>query len=266
MNKFKSPKVLLFDIETSPILGYVWDLWEQNVALNMIHNDWHILSWSAKWLGDPVSKIMYQDQRNVKNIEDDKILLKGIWKLLNEADIVITQNGRRFDVKKLNARFIINGFQPPSSFKHIDTLVLAKRHFAFTSNKLEYLTNTLCVKNKKSTHKKFSGFNLWKQCLAGNLDAWKEMERYNKKDVTSLEELYNKLIPWSDNSPNFNLYHDELCNICKCGAKKFKKRGFAFTTTGKFQRLQCLECGAWTRDSVNLFSKEKRSALKRHIK
>lgn len=261
MNK---PKVLLFDIETSPILGYVWDLWDQNVALNQIFRDWHVLSWSAKWLGDPPSKTMYMDQRNIKNIENDKNILKEIWKLLDEADVVITQNGKRFDVKKLNARFIKHNFKPPSSFKHIDTLSLAKKHFAFTSNKLEYLTNTLCRKYKKSSHKKFSGFTLWKECLKGNILAWQEMEKYNKYDVLSLEELYNILIPWSNNSPNFNLYNDNIANVCKCGSKKFERRGFSYTTIGKYQRFKCCSCGAWSRDSLNLFSKEKRASLKRN--
>ena len=259
----KGPKVLIFDIETAPILGYVWQLWDQNVALNQINKDWHILSWSAKWLHDPATKVMYMDQRHAKNIEDDSGILKKIWELLDEADIVITQNGKSFDQKKLNARFILNGFQPPSSYKHIDTKLIAKRHFAFTSNKLEYMTDKLCTQYKKLKHAKFSGFELWKECLAGNLAAWKEMETYNKYDVLSLEELYTKLIPW-DSSINFNLYHDDETNECKCGSTDLIKNGFYYTASGKFQKHKCKKCGAETRDRTNLFSKEKKAALKTH--
>ncbi len=259
--KKQGPRVLVFDIETSPILGYVWGLWENNVALNQIHSDWHVLSWSAKWLDDPPSKIMYQDQRRAKNIEDDKNLLKGIWKLLDEADIVITQNGQAFDVKKLNARFVIQGFQPPASYKHIDTKILAKRKFAFTSNKLEYMTDKLCTKYKKQKHKTFSGFDLWKECLAGNIYAWKEMERYNKYDVLSLEELYKKLISW-DTSIDFNLYSNSTEIVCKCGCDDFKKQGFFYTSRGKYQRYKCKECGAETRDGVNLLNRAKTNSLR----
>jgi DNA polymerase elongation subunit (family B) len=254
------PKVLIFDIETSPILGFVWSIWEQNVALNQIDTDWHVLSWAAKWLDAPADEIMYMDQRNAKNIEDDSKLLEGIWKLLDEADVVITQNGKNFDQRKLNARFVINGFQPPSSYKHIDTKILAQKHFGFTSHKLEYMADKLCVKYKKSDHSKFSGFELWKECLAGNKEAWKVMEEYNKYDVLSLEELYNVLIPW-DNSVNFNLYTDSIINACKCGSVKFKKHGFAYTQVGKFQRYKCLKCGSEMRDRVNLFTKEKKDSL-----
>lgn len=96
--------------------------------------------------------------------------------MLDEADIVITQNGRKFDQKKLNARFILNGFKPPSSYKHIDTLVIARKHFGFTSNKLKYMTDKLCTKYKKLDHSKFPGMELWRECLKGNSEAWTEME------------------------------------------------------------------------------------------
>jgi uncharacterized protein YprB with RNaseH-like and TPR domain len=259
----KGPKVLLFDIETAPIVAHVWTLWENNVGLNQIVADWHVLSWSAKWLGDNASQVMYDDQRNAKNIEDDKRLLQGIWDLLDQADIVITQNGKSFDQKKLNARFILNGFQPPSSFKHIDTKLIAKRHFAFTSNKLEYMTDKLCVKYKKLQHKEFPGHEMWTQCLKGNIKAWEAMEIYNKYDVLSLEELFTILIPW-DSTINFNLYHDAEENTCKCGSSEFIRNGFYYTSSGKYQKLRCKKCGAETRCRENLFSKEKRAALKVH--
>lgn len=257
----KSPKVLLMDIETKPILAYVWGLWENNVSLNQIHTDWSVLSWSAKWLGDSVDKIMYSDQRKAKNIDNDKRILKQIWKLLDKADIVIAQNGKAFDHKKLNARFILNGMQPPSTYKIIDTMLIAKKHFAFTSNKLEYMSEQLCTKYTKLKSKKFPGFDMWLQCIAGNGAAWKEMEKYNKHDVLALEELYNKLIPW-DNTINFNVYSEDTKIRCTCGSTKFSKNGYAYTATGKFKRFKCKKCGSETRSRVNELSKEKKASLR----
>lgn len=255
------PKVLVFDIETAPIIGYVWGLWDNNVSLNQVKSDWYVLSWSAKWLGSAPSEIMYADQRNANNIENDGKILKKIWELLDEADIVVTQNGKSFDQKKLNARFVINGMKPPSSYKHIDTKLLAKKHFGFTSNKLEYMTDKLCKKYKKLTRTKFPGFEMWSECLKGNLKAWKEMERYNKYDVLSLEELYTKLIPW-DSSVNFNLYHEEDTQVCTCGSTSFLKRGFYYTNVGKYQRYRCNTCGAETRDRKTCLDKYKNASLK----
>jgi len=257
----KAPKVLIFDIETAPMLAYVWGLWDQNVGLNMIKEEWYVMSFAAKWLGDPASKVMYCDQEHIKPQKNDKKLLQEIWDLLDEADIVITQNGIKFDQKKLNARFIMQGLKPTSSYRHIDTLRIAKRHFAFTSNKLAYMTDKLCVKYKKLSHGNFAGFDLWKQCMDHNPKAWEEMKKYNKYDVLSLEELYYALIPF-DNTIDFNVYHEGLGSICKCGSEEFKSAGFFYTSSGKFKKYICKSCGHETRDKVNLLSKNKKKSLK----
>lgn len=254
------PKVLLYDIETAPMIGYLWSIWEQTIGLNQIVKDWHLLSYSAKWLGD--SQIMYADQRRSKDIEDDKKLLQDLRTLLDQADIVITQNGVKFDNKKVNARLINHGLQPPSSYKNIDTYRVARSKFGFTSNRLEYLAKYLGVKHKKLTKRKFSGFELWKACLAGDAAAWKEMERYNKRDVVVLEEVYKKLIPW-DNKINFGLYYQQPHTRCQCGSTSFTRNGFKYTTVGKYQRYKCTECGSEAKDATNLIDKASRSKLLR---
>lgn len=251
-------RILVFDIETAPILAWVWKLFDENIGLNQIEQDWFVMCFAAKWIDR--DEVFYFDQRNAPDIEDDKQVLAEIWKLLDQADIVITQNGKKFDKKKLYARFIQNGFKPPTSFRHIDTLQIAKKHFAFTSNKLEYLTNTLNVKFKKLDHAKFSGFKLWKECLKGNVDAWNEMEEYCKHDVTSLEELYKHLRPW-DNTINFSVYSDNDANYCLCGSDDFKEQGFKYTNSGKFVRYVCSNCGAEYFDKNNQLDKEKRKNM-----
>lgn len=192
----KEPKILIFDIETAPILAHVWGLFDQNVGLNQIQSDWHVLSWAAKWAGDPPSKVMYQDQRNAKDVTNDKKILQSIRELLDQADLVITQNGIKFDSKKLNARFLFHEIKSPSSYRHRDTLKMAKKHFNLTSYKLEYMTDKFCKKYKKQKHKKYPGHELWKECLRGNKEAWKEMQKYNIHDVLATEELYNVLKQW----------------------------------------------------------------------
>ena len=251
----KQPKILFFDIETAPILAYTWDIWNQNISLNQIKQDWFVLSWSAKWRGD--NKIMYKDQRNAPDVSNDKELLQGIWDLLDEADIVVTQNGKSFDQKKLYARFIIHGMQPPSSFQHHDTKKIASKHFAFTSNKLEYLTDKLNTKYKKI---KNSGFSLWTRCLAGELKAWKEMEKYNKHDVLALEELYEKFKSWEP-TVNYSVFDDGLNTICVCGSEGIKKKGYAYTAIAKYQRYVCTDCGKNYQGRSNLLSTEKNKCL-----
>ena len=256
-------RTLIIDIETAPILGNVWSLWKQNVGLNQIHKDWYILSYSAKWEGE--DEIMYSDKRDSYDDEDDSELLQEIWELLDEADIVCGQNSQKFDTKKINARLIFNGFKPPSPYRQVDTMLMAKRHFGFTSNKLEYMTDKLCTRYKKLDHGKFAGFNLWKACLAGNQEAWQEMQDYNSVDVLSTEELYHKLRPWVNNHPNINVYTEEDTTLCTCGHDDWTHSGYHYTNLSKFDKFKCNNCGATQRGRVNLIPKNKRKGLKANV-
>jgi hypothetical protein len=242
----KKPKILTIDIETCPLESWTWGTWDQTVGLEQIKTEWTLLSYAAKWLGK--REVIFADTggRGVKHVRDDKKLLGEIWKLLNEADIVIAQNGVKFDVKKINARLIMNGFGPYSPIRVIDTYQVAKKHFGFTSNKLEwmslYLTDT-----PKSKHKKFPGFELWKECLNDNPAAWLEMKKYNKRDVVATEKVYLKQRPWIVNHPNLSTYSETGPTCPKCDSLDIIKQGFATTQAGKYQQFQCLNCGAWPR-------------------
>lgn len=272
--KYKSPadrgtkkgqaRILILDIETAPILGNVWRIWKENVGLNQIDRDWFILSYGAKWLGDDA--IIYEDQSKVPldDIENDKALLGKLWKLLDEADIVVAHNGRKFDVRKINARLILNGFKPPSPYKIVDTLEIAKAAFAFTSNRLEYLADKLNKTYRKQKHGDYPGFELWKAVMAGDKKAWAAMRTYNEHDVLSLEEVYLALRPWDRRHPNVDVFDTEneqhACPVC--GSYHVQKRGFYFTNSGQYQRYQCTEetCGAWSRSRYTINTTAKRKA------
>ena len=255
----KGARILLIDIETAPIIGSVWKLFDENLGLSQIKTDWHLLSFSAKWLGE--KEVFYYDQSKAKDIENDKPLLDKLWKFMDEADIIVGQNSKRFDVRKIQARMVIHGMTPPSPFRQLDTMEMAKRSFGFTSYKLEYMSDKLCTKYKKLTQRKFNGFELCKECLAGNKAAWAEMKRYNILDTLSLEELFEKLRPWGTGI-NLSVYTDDEDHKCgSCQSDKLQRRGFAYSPTGKFQRYQCTACGSWSASRTNLLSKEKRSTI-----
>lgn len=255
-------RVLLLDIETAPIDAAVWKIWQENVGLEQIGADWYILSFSAKWLGDKKAKVMYFDSAGRPDKENDQHLLGKLWDLLDAADIAVAHNGRRFDLRKINTRFIINGFPPPSPYVIVDTLEIAKRHFAFTSNKLQFLSETLCA-SKKRLHGQFPGYLLWKECLRDNPKAWAEMRRYNIQDVVTLEELYLLLRPWMVGHPNVgNIGGDAKRITCpKCGSTHVHKRGSYYTQVGVYQRYRCASCGGWSRGREQIGSKEHRKNL-----
>lgn len=250
-------KILTLDIETAPVMGKVWSLWKQNVSLDQIEHDWYMMSFAAKWLHE--DRVIYHDCR--KSIGDDSFMLEELYDLLDEADIVIAHNGDKFDIPKINARLILNDFPPPSPYKTIDTVKVAKRSFMFTSNKLAYLTDKLCV-DKKLDHAKFAGWKLWNECMVGNEEAWNEMELYNRMDVISLEELYLKLRPWMPNHVNVTakLSHED-CSCPKCGSSELIKRGFHYTNKGKYQRYRCNSCEGWSSSTYTENTKGKRESL-----
>lgn len=236
-------KLLVLDIETRPIEAYVWETRDQNIALNQIKTDWCVIAWAAKWLGD--KGVIYRDQRNVKDIGNDKPILQTIWKLLDEADIVITQNGKNFDCPKLNARFLQHGMPPPSPYRHLDTYQIARSAAKFTSNKLEYLTDKLNSQYKKLSHAKFPGFSLWVECLKGNKAAWDEMRKYNIHDVLATEELYMKIRAWAPaNTPTPWFIQKSITQCHTCGATKLVSNGQRVTNTARYMRLRCLGCGS----------------------
>ncbi|MGH1510383.1 ribonuclease H-like domain-containing protein [Ralstonia solanacearum] len=257
------PRILFLDIETAPLLGYVWGLWNNNLGLNQVAKEWCILSYCAKWSGQRT--YTYEDTFKQRNREDDKRLVRSLWKLLDQADIVVAQNGIKFDVRKIQARFILLGMPPPSPFRVVDTMIEARKHFGFTSNKLEWLTAKLCTKHKKKRHAKFPGFELWKEFLAGNPAAQKEMEEYNIEDTLSLEELYTVLRPWMQGHPNVGNYddsEDEGAVKCPaCGSHNVIRNGKRYTQVGQYARYQCRDCKHWSRGRLMTNTKAQRENL-----
>lgn len=261
----KKPKIGLIDIETSPLEVYAWDLWERNTGLDQIKTEWSILSYAAKWLDS--DKVIYEDSggRGPENVRDDSRLLIGIRNFLDDADIIIAQNGKRFDIKKINARMAMKGIAPYSPIRVIDTYEVAKKHFGFTSNKLAW-TSMHLTDSPKSEHKQFPGFELWLECLKDNKKAWKEMKKYNIQDIISLQKYYFKLRPWIKAHPNLGTYSDGEVMLCpKCGSDKLQKRGEAVSQNTRYQRYQCVNCGGWSRGKIMLTSLSKRRGLLTNI-
>jgi uncharacterized protein YprB with RNaseH-like and TPR domain len=250
----RPPKILFFDIETAPITGYTWGTYEQSVI--KILRDWFVLSYAAKFGGD--DRYFYLDQRFSSPIEDDLQLVCGIHHLLSESDIVVGHNSARFDHKKLNARFIKYDLPPLNHYKVIDTLKIARKHFAFTSNKLADLAKFLNCDIQKSTHAKFPGFSMWDECMKGNKEAFEEMESYNKTDVDVLIAVFNKLAKWEP-SISVQQFHQE--RVCICGSKEFYKEGFHYLKQSVRQRYRCRQCQKVFTAKENLIDKDVRKGF-----
>lgn len=258
-----SPQILVFDIETSHLEGSMFDIWEQNIPYNNLSvKEWSIIAFSAKWLDD--DKMIYFDNRKKRNKRDDKQIVKKLSKLLDKADVVITKNGQKFDVKMFNARCAKHDIDIPSPYRHLDVERIVRRKFKLVSYSLDYLCYYFNTKVKKLKHKNFPGMALWLECISGNIKAWHEMEEYNKADVLSTEEVYHKVKKW-DTSIDFSVYSNDYIPVCICGNTHVQKRGYNYSNTGKFQRFICTKCGSWFSSKKNLLTKEKKASLLKKI-
>jgi len=251
----EAPKILLFDIETAPMKSFLWSIWQKGVQPDQVTNDWFILTWAAKWLFN--SKTLSEGLTGKEaRKESDTSILKGIWQLLDEADIVIGHNSDKFDIRRLNTRFLINGMGPPLPYRSIDTLKVVQKHFAFSSNRLDQVNRTLGLPRKMETK-----FELWKKCVEGDEKALKKMRKYNKRDVNILEETYLTLRPWIKSHPNIGLYLDLDEPVCSnCGSTDIEWKGYYYTNVSKFRSGRC-KCGAIVRMRQNEISKKVRKTL-----
>ena len=254
----KIPRVLLLDIETTPLKFFGWGLGKQYVNYGQIIDDWFMLSWSAKWLFSSEMKSEVLTPEESINRDDSRIV-KGIWQLMDDADIIIAHNGNDFDIKRLNTRFILNKMLPPMPYKTIDTLKVARRNFAFSSNTLDYLGKLTLNKQKIKTD-----FKLWVRCLLGEQVALDYMLKYNEEDVLLEEEVYLELRPWIRSHPNMALYMEAKEEVCaNCGTKKDLdwEIGTYTTQVSQFTAFRCKNCGAISRCRTSNVSPERRKNL-----
>ena len=231
-------KILLFDVETFPNVAYVWGKYQQDVI--RFKQQTCVATFVAKWLGEKrvIAKALPHYAGYLPGSYDDKALVRDLWKLIDEADVLVAHNGIDFDVKVVNARFLAHGFGPPSPYKIVDTKREMKKVARVNSNRLDDLGEYFNFGRKIKTD-----FDLWQGCIDGKMAAWRTMLRYNVKDVILLEKLYLRLRPWMKTHPNCGV--DAACP--KCGSKHIQLRGLGMSSTVTYRRFQCQDCGGWGR-------------------
>jgi uncharacterized protein YprB with RNaseH-like and TPR domain len=238
--KTGSPRIAFFDIETAPIKGYTWTMYDTNVV--SVTKPTYMLCFAVKWAHQKTVKTYALPDYPLykKDRENDRELAKELWRVMDEADIIIAHNGDSFDIKKANARFITHGLTPPAPGKSIDTLKIARKCFKFDSNKLDSIGGYLGV-GRKLPH---TGIHLWLGCMNGDPKAWRMMRRYNAQDVRLLEQVYLKVRAWAGSHPNLTLYEDgKGCPTCR--SQNIQRRGITVAKSVRRQRFQCQDCGAW---------------------
>lgn len=234
--------------------AYSLKMYSKYINPDAIKRDIWMVCAAWKWLGKPFvasTSVLNDPDRFNKDYADDYHVVKTLWDLMHDTDILIAHNGDNFDWKIFTSRCIYHGLEPPPKPLMIDTLKSARKEFKFSSNALRYLAKFLKVSLKDESPD-------WKGVAIGDREAIKYCEIYCRGDIRALEGIYLKLRPYITNHPNLNAMLNGIeYDACpSCGHFDQESRGYRYTKAGKYQRYRCKEssggCGAWSQSKKNL--------------
>lgn len=248
----KKLKILVYDIEISPSVGYYYSpMWQTNILETT--RPWILISYSYKWLGDKKTKFVglnsfddFVGMEPDKEYQNDYNICSSLRDLLDEADIVIGHNSNGFDQKKSNLRFAYHGLEVPSAYEELDTKKMAKQMMKADSNSLNNLGKFFEIGVKDGGQGP-----IWKDCLRGDKKAWAKMKKYNDQDVKLTEALYLKLRPWTKRGVNMSKFNEDQDTLActKCGSENVQKRGYISRGASKlwYQSYFCNDCRGWSK-------------------
>lgn len=235
-------RILLYDLETAPLLAYVWQPREDYIPHERMIHDSFLLTWSAKWYGE--KKVMTGVLTSAEaRKQDDSRIVKALADLMREADVIVAHNAKNFDIPMFNNRLLKLRLPPLGPVSVVDTLAIAKKNFRLAYNKLDYLAGLLFNDHKIKTE-----FKLWEECYHGDPSALAAMSRYNVQDVKLLEKVFDALLPYAKGLTRLSDPSGPKDFACPtCGGTKLQKRGFYRTQASTFQRYECTDCGRYSR-------------------
>ena len=176
-----------------------------------------------------------------KDVNNDKELLKSLSEILNDADAVVTHNGRRFDWKFIQTRLSYHNLPPLPRIIHIDTCAVSKANLLMFNNRLNTLSKFLTSEEKLEN----GGWQLWCDVLVRDKKAMDLMERYCKQDVQALAAVFKKLLPYINGIPNYNIFRASEKEVCPtCGSTRIHKNGTVASKTAIRHRFRCMDCGS----------------------
>jgi hypothetical protein len=233
-------RLLFYDIETAPMLSFIWEPKTEYVpASNIVADDRFLLCWSAKW-SDSQQVISARLSGKQAQAQDDAVLVTKLADLMRQADYVVAHNGNRFDWKRVNTRLLLNRLEPLGMVQMIDTLSIARTSFDLPYNNLNYLAGKLGFGEKIHTD-----FDLWRRCYYGDTKALKAMEAYNRQDVVLLEHVFHAMTPYAKTLPRLvdaAEWREELCPYCGSTERRTSRVPYR-TKVNTYPKFSCTGCG-----------------------
>ena len=228
-------KRLLFDIETSPCLGWFWRPSHQtSIGYHQILEQAKIICICYKW--ENSNKIY---SLNWDSNQCDKLMVKKFVQIMNKADEIVGHNSDRFDTKWIRTRAIFHRIAMPPNYKSIDTLKESRKGFNFPSNRLDAICRYLGIGQKIKTTEEL-WMDIWRK---KSKKAMAEMIKYCKKDVLILEEYLKIMNPYILSKSRVSTSKVN-CPECDDSNYFISKRRISAAGTRTVQ-LQCKGCGKY---------------------
>lgn len=252
-------KILTLDIETQRAVVETFDLWPKFIPIDRVRVPARILCFAGKWHDE--DEVGFYSAWDDDDQDAYLKMIRAAWDLLDEAHVVVTWNGNRFDLQWFEGEFARLEMGPPSPYKSLDLFAVAKRKFgrSLMSLKLDWSARQW-LGDKKVPH---GGTDLWHDIRYGSKKekaaAQKLMMDYCIHDTVLTDRLLDRQLPWT--GMNFSLYDEDNAErtVCpRCESSKLHKRGFFYTTAYAYQRYRCADCGSWSRGRRSVYTTELR--------
>ena len=91
----QKPKILVFDIETSPAKSYHWRMFKENISTEQLIEPTHVLCVGYQWYGEKEVHVI-----NSWDVGEEE-MLRQTHALIMEADAVVGKNSIKFDLPHL---------------------------------------------------------------------------------------------------------------------------------------------------------------------
>lgn len=167
--------------------------------------------------------------------------LDAVAELFDKADVLSGHNSKGFDFPHLQGDIVMDGRTPLPEPKHIDTLLLARRHANWEANHLDTLTRRLGIPAKTDKYRIETAM----AAVNGDLKAQAKIERYNRGDVRASTGMLKRFLPLSN--VNLGLFADDptrpACTACQ--STRLQRRGYSVKAALRYPRYQCQACGKW---------------------
>lgn len=235
-------RILYLDLEISPMLSYNYEAYESN-ALKILKSPM-LVSFGWQWEGEKdvhcVALPDYKGYRKGIFKLDDKKIVKDLYDIMMQADVIIGHNIKDFDIKIARTRFLAHGLPVTKKWDTVDTLKVSRSQFRFPKNNLDYVTGFVGLEGKSDL--KHSDL-IW-GCIDGDLVKWRKMKDYNKQDIKITREYYLKIRGWDTTHTNLSFYSRQLHVCPNCEGKKFHRHGKRWYRNGLRWVYRCLDCGS----------------------